>query len=173
MADVRSRGESFEQLEGITAGYEPYLADGLLLSTRPQQARTALARIRTILRDSQYSAYLYDEAYGYGVDKIAVIKSLNEYDYLAMVRTDGVNYDLEHNDVLARYRTWDQIYGLSLNGAGQDWLEATFATPPDDWMSFAQEVYEFCPDVVDQGTGDIESLADEMRRSNFVYLWWD
>ncbi len=54
-----------------------------------------------------------------------------------------------------------------------DWLQAEFVTPPSDWNSFAQEVYEFCPDVVDQGTGSVEALSLELQQMNGVYLWWD
>ena len=75
--------------------------------------------------------------------------------------------------VLERYRNWDEKYGLRLNGAGMDWLFAEFENPPSDWTAFAREVYEFCPDVVDQGTGSVESLASEMKRMRGVYLWWD
>lgn len=173
MARVRSEGVSFERLRGLTSEYESYLASGLVLSTEPEQGRLALASIREVLGDSEYSAYLYDESYGYGSDKIAIVRNVDDYAYLAIVRTDGINYDLEHDDVLARYRQWDQRYGLSLNGAGGDWLEAVLTRPPEDWIAFAQEVYEFCPDVVDQGTGDVQVLAEELRRGNFVFLWWD
>jgi Domain of unknown function (DUF4253) len=58
-------------------------------------------------------------------------------------------------------------------GAGQDWIEAEFASYPEDWLAFANDVYEFCPDVVDQGASDVATLAAEMRRSNTLYLWWD
>jgi hypothetical protein len=40
-------------------------------------------------------------------------------------------------------------------------------------VAFAREVYAFCPDVVDQGTGAVEALAAEMSRTNTLYLWWD
>jgi len=39
--------------------------------------------------------------------------------------------------------------------------------------AFAEEVYQFCPDVVDQGAGSIDALAEEMKRTNALFLWWD
>ena len=47
------------------------------------------------------------------------------------------------------------------------------AKPPADWMALAREVYEFCPDIVDQGTETVERLAYEMRVTNELFLWWD
>lgn len=173
MTKVRENGRSIERLVGVTPDFDPAPADALVVSVDPGQGRAALKEIRTALAGTDYSAYLNDQAYGYGADKIAILKSHDDYEYLAIVRTDGINFDLEHEDVLARYRQWDQSFGLSLIGAGQDWLEAEFGTPPGDWSAFAQEVYEFCPDIVDQGTGDVKTLAEEMRTSNTLYLWWD
>jgi len=173
IARVRRSGESIEQLIGVTPNFEAAPANGLLLLTKPGDGRAALAKIRTELSGSDYSAYLNDEAFGYDADKIAVVKSHDDYAYLAIVRTDGINYNLEHEAVLARYQQWQTAFDLSLIGAGQDWLEAQFGTPPQDWLTFAEQVYEFCPDVVDQGANDVETLAEEMRRSNALYLWWD
>jgi len=90
----------------------------------------------------------------------------------------GTNADTSHDHpdheaVIEQYRQWEKQYDLKLVGAGQDWLEAEIRNPPKDWLAFANEVYEFCPDIVDQGTGDVASLAEEMKRSGVVYLWWD
>ena len=75
--------------------------------------------------------------------------------------------------ILARAKKWDARFGLVLRGAGFDWLEAEFVRPPKDMLELAKEVYEFCPDVVDQGTETVKVLATEMKRTSAVYLWWD
>ena len=54
-----------------------------------------------------------------------------------------------------------------------DFVEAVFVKQPAGMDAFAREVYEFCPDVVEQGVGTVKALADEMRRSGTLYLWWD
>jgi hypothetical protein len=173
MVAIRSSGTSFERLTGPTEDDDSAPAAGIVLVTRSGQGRDALRAVRSALDGSGYSAYLNDQAFGHGPDKIAVMKTTNPYDYLAVVRTDGINYDLEHAQVLARYREWADRFGLSLVGAGQDWLEAEFSSQPSDWLAVAREVYEFCPDVVEQGTNDVETLAQEMRSTNTLYLWWD
>jgi hypothetical protein len=169
---VRALGTSIERLTGSTEENEEAPADGIVLTTKPKEGRGTLPKVRQLLTGTPYRAYLRDDAFGTGPDKIA-IASVDDYGYLAIVRTDGINYDIDHTKVMERYRQWDKKYGLKLVGAGLDWLEAEFTTPPSDWTVFAKEVYEFCPDVVDQGTGDVPSLASEMQRSKTVYLWWD
>lgn len=170
---VAGFGESIERLVGVTPEYEAAPANGLILNTGPNKGHQVLSKLRSQLKGSPYSAYLNEDAFGFGSDKIAIIKSNNDFDYLEIVRTDGINYELEYKDVLRQYKKWNDLYGLKLKGAGQSWLEAEFIKMPDDWKAFAEEVYEFCPDVVDQGSGDIESLANDMKKMNAVYLWWD
>jgi hypothetical protein len=37
----------------------------------------------------------------------------------------------------------------------------------------AQHLYEFCPDIVDQGCGSVDALADELAMTGRLVLWWD
>jgi len=39
--------------------------------------------------------------------------------------------------------------------------------------SLSHEMYEFCPDVVDQGAGSVEELERGIKLTNSFYLWWD
>lgn len=169
---AKSLGTSIERLKGQTADFNEVAANGIVLNTKPKNGRAVLAKLQRQLSGTAYHAYLRDEAYGHGPDQIAVLKA-NDHEYLALVRTDAINYDMEHEAVMERYRQWEKQYDLKLVGAGQDWLEAEIRNPPTDWLAFANEVYEFCPDIVDQGTGDVASLAAEMKRSRTLYLWWD
>lgn len=122
---------------------------------------------------NRYAACLLDQGFGFGPDSIAVLANTDPYVYLQTVRINGINYDIEHADVMQRLKKWDDLYGLRVYGAGMDWLQAEFDTPPRDWAAFAEEVYEFCPDVVDQGTGSVEALATELKKIRDIYLWWD
>lgn len=173
MTDVLASGEHFEQLMGTTEDFDAVPVDALVLLTKPGRGYEALEEIRDVLAGSSYAAYMNDNAFGFDNDKVAIIRSTDEYDFLALVRTDGINYDVEHEQVLAQYREWDELYDLALVGAGLDWLEAEIGVPPESWGAFAEEVYRFCPDVVDQGAGTVKALASEMRRSSTLYLWWD
>ncbi|QNP41974.1 DUF4253 domain-containing protein [Lysobacter solisilvae (ex Woo and Kim 2020)] len=171
-ARARAQGRSLERLLAMTPDHDEAPSDGLVVVTDPGQGRKALQRLRKELAGSPYRAYLRDDRFGNGADRLAVVKG-DDYGYLATVRTDGINYDLDHDRIMERYRAWDARYGLKLVGAGTDWLEVELVTPPADWQAFAEEVYRFCPDVVDQGTGDVEALAAEMKAANTVFLWWD
>jgi len=34
-------------------------------------------------------------------------------------------------------------------------------------------MYEFCPDIVDQGCGDVQTLAKDLKKTQRLYFWWD
>lgn len=163
---------TLERLKGVTSDGDAVDVDGLLLSVKPNTGERALADARAQIHGTTFRAYLYDRGYGYGVDKIAIVRT-DDLGYLAIVRTDGTNHDITHEQIVARYTEWNAKYGLALKGAGLDWLEAKLRTPPPDWPAFAKEVATFCPGVVDQGTGDVATLAKEMAEANSVYCWWD
>lgn len=170
---IRRHGESLERLRGLNDKWEEVDANGLILMTAPERGEEILKTLRSALVTTGYTAYINDQGFGFGPDSIALLKNADPFVYLGIVGINGINYEIEHADVLRRLRVWDDQYGLNLVGAGFDWVQAEFSNPPNDWMSFAEEVYEFCPDVVDQGSGSIKSLASELRQINGVYLWWD
>lgn len=170
---LKSVGDSFERFQGVDDQYQPFDVDGLLVSTSSADAFETLVEVRRLVAGKGYSAYVYDLGFGFSADQIAIVPFSDDYEYLATVRVDGINYDISHDDVINRYREWDESYDLALLGANFEWLEAEIRVEPASWSRFAEQVYEFCPDVVDQGAGTVEALAEEMERSRHLYLWWD
>ena len=65
-------------------------------------------------------------------------------------QTNGVNFGVYTRDVLDRLDEWAERCSFAVLGAGWDWVELKFDTLPDDLEGFAEEVYEFCPDTIDQ-----------------------
>ncbi|MNI38663.1 hypothetical protein D3C73_928140 [compost metagenome] len=68
---------------------------------------------------------------------------------------------------------WEEQFPFHIVGADIDWVEVVFINTETDLRELANEIFEFCPDVVDQGTGTVEGLEAEMVHSNGFYLWWD
>jgi hypothetical protein len=174
VARIRAHGVSLVRLQSFRRpDFAPIPGPGLVLATRPDQGESALRSLRVELEHTPYQAWLQDRAFGHGPDHVAILKSRNPYDYLAVVPVNGTNYDIDHDAIVAKYREWESRLGLVLTGAGGDWLSADITRPPEDWSAFAAEVYRFCPDVVEQGTNDVATLASEMRERKMVFLWWD
>jgi hypothetical protein len=86
-----------------------------------------------------------------------------------------VNHGLDGSDVSAVLRSWESRYGAVLTGLGFNTLVLAVAEPPTeptDVRQVMQEIYAFCPDLVNQGIGDVGGL-DPMVRSLEWSFWWD
>ena len=174
VATIRGHGESLSRLQTFARDdYRPIAGPGLLLTTKPGQGESTLRSLRADLEHTPYQAWIHEDGFGSGPDEIAILKSRDPHVYLDVVPVNGTNYGIDHDQVIAKYREWESRLGLKLIGAGGDWLSAEITRAPADWDEFAKEVYAFCPDIVDQGTGDLPSLSREMRESKQLFLWWD
>jgi len=137
------------------------------------RAREIVFGVKDELKKMGYLIYISEVNFGYDSDKISVIKSTDQFDILRIEETDGINYGLENKDVIAQLQKWNKRFPFQIIGAELDWVEAVFIEVPGNMKGFAKEIYDYCPDVVDQGTGSIEALEDEMANSGLLYLWWD
>lgn len=104
---------------------------------------------------------------------IAIIKGTNDLAILKYRRTNGVNFGLENKDIVQKISEWKNKYGLDVIGCGRDWVQIYFHNLPSNLKIFAQEVYEFCPDSVEQGVETIENLQKAIKEMQGIWLWWD
>jgi len=120
--------------------------------------------------------YLFrrDSGFGRQPDVLVLMPTSEKYEVLRRVGTDAANYDRSNEDVIAWLREMEREHPFLLTGAGLDFLEGEFLRPPGSAESaaLAKRMYEFCPDIVDQGCASVDALAAELRKGH-LYLWWD
>jgi len=85
-----------------------------------------------------------------GQSLVVFFKSENPASLFWVRQTNGVNFSVYTRDVLGRLDEWGERCSFAVLGAGWDWVELKFDTLPEDLEDFAEEVYEFCPDTIDQ-----------------------
>src|SRR5262245_59763350 len=90
---------------------------------------------------------------------------MDKYDSLRQAGTNGANYDLDTEDVIAHLQAWDTKYGISLGKVKRDAVMVTFEKLPDDITQLAADVYEFCPDVIDQHFGSFAEMVEMAEES--------
>lgn len=115
--------------------------------------------------------WLGDEVHP-GEVEVVVAPIATKWDILRLARTDPANYDMETEDVINWLSARDSSLQIDILQANTDTIFATLGAVPADLDSFLEELYEFCPDIVDQGTGSVEGLR-EMIDARVLYLWWD
>jgi hypothetical protein len=97
----------------------------------------------------------------------------SQLDIIRHARSDACNYDLTTEDLVAKLAQYDKQIGIDITHAETDTIHFELLKLPDDLQSFAGDLYEFCPDLVDQGCGSLDALAEQIKQQRRVCLWWD
>ena len=73
-------------------------------------------------------------------------------------------------------RDWSRRYGAELVSMTGDVIEMAVSRPPttdQEALALAREQFMYAPDIVQQGVGDVETLAAALKDSRSWYFWWD
>jgi hypothetical protein len=152
--------------ELLEKGYE-----GIYSDIPEGMSMEAFKTLKAKFRAQGYLVFVFEGENN--ISGLATIKGTDELEILRYRRTDGINYDLENEDIVKKVSEWKAKYGLIVIGCSRDWLHVEFDNLPDDLNAFAKEVYAFCPDAVDQGVGSLEALSQAIKEMKGVWLWWD
>jgi hypothetical protein len=115
--------------------------------------------------------WLGDEKHD-GVE-IVVGPGRDQFDMLRLARSDAVNYDMTTEALVKELRKYHRVDPIDIFHAETDTIQFRFLGAPKDPKALAKQIYEFCPDTVDQGVGTLEALETAIRRERMVTLWWD
>ncbi|WP_116789913.1 DUF4253 domain-containing protein [Flavobacterium psychrotrophum] len=145
----------------------------LVVGLPPNEATAISGKMDAWLRQKGYILFKSYDGFGHGSDSLTILKTKDQFDILRAVGTEAVNYNHTTNAIIGTLYRWHTKYPFTIKGAGPDWIEAQFIKQPADMTAFAKELYAFCPDIVDQGSGSVDEMAKEMKDNNILYLWWD
>ena len=154
---------------------DPIRLKGLVFTEENAKSYRTVFALKEMFRNKGYSIFLLENNFNIGnkPDYIGVLKTIDKFTILKQIATDGINYGITNDSLISIIRNFDKKYSLELIGASGDWCEFIVHNEPKSWIQFAKEVYKVCPDVVDQGAGTIQALAEEMKRTKRLYFWWD
>jgi hypothetical protein len=161
------------RLIGFDADNYQIIAPGIVVSVPEENTDQVLAALRQKLVPLHYMPFVVEMNAGIKMDKIGVLKGTDQYEILRVMHTDGDEYDISNQDVIDHLKEWEYVSQFEIIGADSDWVEIEFKTLPVDLKAFAEDVYDFSPDAVDQGAGSVEGLIKEIRKTNRLFLWWD
>ncbi len=153
-------------------GYQ-IIAPGIAVSVPEDKTDQVLSSLRKKLLPLKYMPFVVEMNAGLKIDKIGILKGTDQYEILRIMHTDGDDYDISNQDVIDRLKEWEINSPFDILGADGDWVEIEFKILPKDLKAFVEEVYDFCPDAVDQGPGSIAELAKEIQKTKKLFLWWD
>lgn len=108
-----------------------------------------------------------------GKSELVLASRADQFDILRVARSDAVNYDMYAEDLIVRLKKYHEQIRIDIIHAETDTIDFDCLSLPSNIAAFCDDLYEFCPDIVDQGVGSVEALADAVRRTKRVQLWWD
>ncbi len=173
---IMVKEESHERIQRLVGydedGYQ-IIAPGIAVSVPEDKSDSILAALRHKLTPLGYMAFIVEMNAGLKADKIGILKGTDQYEILRIMHTDGDEYGISNQDVIERLQEWKKISSFDIVGADYDWVEIEFKRLPRDLKAFAEEVYDFSPDAVDEGPGTVDGLIGEIKKTNRLFLLWD
>jgi hypothetical protein len=166
-------GASINRLIGYDEKNYQIIADGISVPVPEDRTDMILDSLRKKLIPLKYMAFVVEMNAGIKTDRIGILKGTDQYEILRIMHTDGDDYDISNEDVIERLKEWEKSSPFDILGADNDWVEIEFRTLPNDLKAFVEEVYDFCPDAVDQGPGSVDDLIKEIQQTKRLFLWWD
>ena len=106
-------------------------------------------------------------------DRVGILNTTDKYKILRDIKTSAFNYDIDNDSLIHIIELWDKDLDLELIGASGDYCEFLINKDPQNWRELAQQIYNICPNVVNQGTGYLVVYKNEMMKNKRLYLWWD
>ena len=165
----------YSQSKIIKNEYYPNYIKGLIFQEQNIKSYNLVFKLKDKLKIKGYSIFLLENNFNLdnNLDIICILKTTDKYTVLKQIATNGINYDITNDSLISIIKKFDKKYSLELIGASGDWCEFIIQNEPKNLEQFAEEVYKVCPDVVDQGAGSLNALANEMKKTKRLYLWWD
>ena len=104
---------------------------------------------------------------------LAALPTRDWADLIHAFQTNGANYDLMPADIVKWLRKLAAKQSFTITGVSWDWLEGRLTGPVKDSRKLAHQMYDFCPDMVDQGIGSVKHLAQTLEKDGYFFFWWD
>ncbi|MDA2812668.1 DUF4253 domain-containing protein [Nocardiopsis sp. RSe5-2] len=108
---------------------------------------------------------------------LMLVRASAGYEVPALLRWDGAcNHGIEGHEHMAVLRHFHEEYGAELVGMTGDVIELAVDRAPataGGAALAAMEMYAYCPDIVLQGIGTVEALAERVAPTGDWFLWWD
>jgi hypothetical protein len=159
---LRSLGEGEELARGVSFEVPAAKIDTFLLEAHQK-----------FLTQGFY-LFRYEQHFGLrnAPDKVGLLPTRDKYEVMAAMETNGDNYNIGTSGVIAWMRELEKDHPFVLTGIGFDYMEGRFVGSVRDTQDLAKRMYEFCPDIVDQGVESVDQLAVELAKGS-LYFWWD
>jgi Domain of unknown function (DUF4253) len=104
---------------------------------------------------------------------LTILPTTDKYEAIAALGFNAANYDIGTGYIIQWLQELEAEQPFILTSIHIDLLSGRFLSAVKNPETLAERMYEFCPDLVDQGVESVEELAESLRTSDLLYFWWD
>jgi uncharacterized protein DUF4253 len=171
----RLAGAAAAPLVGTDSVGDSLFTEGFAVRVSSARAEQLVTAAQPRFLERGFYLFRSEQHFGIGGerDRVALFPRSDPYEILRLMGTNGWNYDIGPDSIVAWLRTLERDHPFVLTGMGFDWVEGRFDSQTGDADALARRFHAFCPDVVEQGTETVEALARELVESHRLYCWWD
>ncbi|MDJ0648137.1 MAG: DUF4253 domain-containing protein [Xenococcaceae cyanobacterium MO_188.B19] len=105
--------------------------------------------------------------------KLCILPTTNKYEVIALHHTNGANYDVGTGYIIEWLKKLELKQPFILTCIAHDTLSGRFLTPIKNPEQLAQQMYDLCSDIVEQGCESVERLAEILQNEQSLFFWWD
>ena len=115
---------------------------------------------------------------GYASDKnryIGVVKTTDRYDLLRIMETEGVNYEVDTEDIITFLKKWEGVVPFLITACEADSVVIQVDGGNASLPAMVAEAVVLCPDLIaDEVTPEtLDGLLGFVRQSGEIAFWWD
>ena len=83
-----------------------------------------------------------------------------KYQALYENQTHGISFNLTTDDIVNQRVLWGKQHSISIPDVSHNGLTVSFCTLPDNLDQLTDEIYQFCPDIIDQAYSGMDAMHD-------------
>jgi len=165
--------QEVEQLCGAKPGKLGDIEGGYSFAVTRALGEKLIAEHHQRLREKGAYLFRHEKDHRDIEDKIGLLPTRRWTDLIQVFQTNGANYDLMPADIVRWLEGFSTRNSVFITGVGWDWLEGRITGKVQNARKLAQQMYEFCPDIVEQGMGSVKDLARALEKDGYFFFWWD
>jgi len=79
----------------------------------------------------------------------------------------NISHNISDENIIEKLKQWDSLYGIEIeiSETEHDRLLVRFMSLPDNLDILSKDIYEFCPDVIEQHFGCMDEMIDMMEET--------
>ncbi len=120
-----------------------------------------------------YLTHLHFDSLNHSFFDIAIVQAKNQLEAVKRVGTSSKNYDVSNEKVLEKLESWNHKINYKIMVIDVNRIEGYLLSNPLSMKKFTEEIYEFCPDVIDKGYGTMDAMIKYYEVNKYFWLWWD